>query len=57
MPTEAELAPALASARGEAELAFGDPAVFLERYVEAARHVEVQVIADALRHHLGPRRA
>jgi acetyl/propionyl-CoA carboxylase alpha subunit/acetyl-CoA carboxylase carboxyltransferase component len=41
-----ELAPALASARGEAELAFGDPAVFLERYVESARHVEVQVIAD-----------
>jgi acetyl/propionyl-CoA carboxylase alpha subunit/acetyl-CoA carboxylase carboxyltransferase component len=41
-----ELAPALASARGEAELAFGDPAVFLEQYVEAARHVEVQVIAD-----------
>ncbi len=42
-----ELAPALASARGEAELAFGDPAVFLEQYVESARHVEVQVIADA----------
>ncbi|HLN76301.1 MAG TPA: carboxyl transferase domain-containing protein [Nocardioidaceae bacterium] len=41
-----ELAPALASARAEAELAFGDPAVFLERYVESARHVEVQVIAD-----------
>ena len=46
MRTEAELAPALASARGEAELAFGDPAVFLERLVEAARHVEVQLIAD-----------
>ncbi len=41
-----ELAPSLASARAEAELAFGDPAVFLERYVESARHVEVQVIAD-----------
>ncbi len=41
-----ELAPALASARGEAELAFGDPSVFLERYVESARHVEVQVVAD-----------
>ena len=44
--TADELAPALASARGEAELAFGDPAVFLERFVEAARHVEVQMIAD-----------
>ncbi|MGA8246937.1 MAG: carboxyl transferase domain-containing protein [Nocardioides sp.] len=42
----ADLESALASARGEAELAFGDPAVFLERYVEAARHVEVQVMAD-----------
>ncbi|HEU4490140.1 MAG TPA: carboxyl transferase domain-containing protein [Jiangellales bacterium] len=42
-----ELAPALASARGEAELAFGDPAVFMEQLVPAARHVEVQVIADA----------
>ncbi|MGZ6797328.1 MAG: ATP-binding protein [Nocardioidaceae bacterium] len=44
--TPADLAPALASARSEAELAFGDPAVFVEQFVEAARHVEVQVIAD-----------
>jgi acetyl/propionyl-CoA carboxylase alpha subunit/acetyl-CoA carboxylase carboxyltransferase component len=43
----AELDQALASARAEAELAFGDPAVFLEHYLEAARHVEVQVIADS----------
>ncbi len=42
-----ELPSALASARSEAELAFGDPTVFLERFVPAARHVEVQVIADA----------
>ena len=42
----ADLEAALASARGEAELAFGDPAVFLERFVDAARHVEVQIIAD-----------
>ncbi|HSK25847.1 MAG TPA: carboxyl transferase domain-containing protein [Jiangellales bacterium] len=41
-----DLAPALASARSEAELAFGDPAVFVEQLVAAARHVEVQVIAD-----------
>jgi acetyl/propionyl-CoA carboxylase alpha subunit/acetyl-CoA carboxylase carboxyltransferase component len=38
---------ALAAARSEAELAFGDPAVFLERLVPSARHVEVQIIADA----------
>jgi acetyl/propionyl-CoA carboxylase alpha subunit/acetyl-CoA carboxylase carboxyltransferase component len=41
-----ELATALPSARAEAELAFGDPTVFLETLVPAPRHVEVQVIAD-----------
>ncbi len=45
--SEPDLAAALASARSEAELAFGDPAVFLERFVESARHVEVQVIGDS----------
>ncbi|MGH8309437.1 MAG: biotin carboxylase N-terminal domain-containing protein, partial [Steroidobacteraceae bacterium] len=42
----AELEAALAAARGEAERAFGDGRVILERYIEHARHVEVQVIAD-----------
>ncbi len=41
------LAEALAGARREAEQAFGDGRVFLERFVENARHVEIQVIADA----------
>jgi len=41
-----DLADALRSARAEAELVFGDPSVFLERFIPAARHVEVQVIAD-----------
>ncbi|MGE5764018.1 MAG: biotin carboxylase N-terminal domain-containing protein, partial [Mycobacterium leprae] len=41
-----ELGPALASARSEAQLAFGDPSVFLEGFVPRARHVEVQIIAD-----------
>ena len=41
-----ELAAALPSARAEAQLAFGDPTVFLEKVVPAARHVEVQIIAD-----------
>jgi acetyl/propionyl-CoA carboxylase alpha subunit/acetyl-CoA carboxylase carboxyltransferase component len=45
--TPEELAGALVSARSEAELAFGDPSVFLEQFVAAARHVEVQVIADS----------
>jgi acetyl/propionyl-CoA carboxylase alpha subunit/acetyl-CoA carboxylase carboxyltransferase component len=43
----ADLPTALMSARGEAELAFGDPAVFVEQFVRAARHVEVQIVADA----------
>ncbi len=37
----------LASARREAEAAFGDGRLLLERYVERPRHVEVQVMADA----------
>ncbi len=37
---------AVASAQREAEAAFGDPSVFVERFVERPRHVEVQVMAD-----------
>jgi propionyl-CoA carboxylase alpha chain len=37
---------AIASARREAAGAFGDGTVFIERYIERARHVEVQVVAD-----------
>ncbi|MGH7572590.1 MAG: biotin carboxylase N-terminal domain-containing protein, partial [Gemmatimonadota bacterium] len=43
---EAGLEAALRSARGEAESAFGDPTVYLEKYVPEARHVEIQVFAD-----------
>jgi acetyl-CoA carboxylase biotin carboxylase subunit len=41
-----DLPRALASARREAEAAFGDGAVYLEKVVEGARHVEVQLLAD-----------
>ncbi|HET6211822.1 MAG TPA: biotin carboxylase N-terminal domain-containing protein [Micromonosporaceae bacterium] len=41
------LAEAVAAARREAAAAFGDGTVFCERYVERARHIEVQVFADA----------
>jgi acetyl-CoA carboxylase biotin carboxylase subunit len=52
-----ELPQALATAQAEAQAAFGDSAVYLERYLEAPRHVEVQILADAHggRVHLGER--
>ncbi|WP_432984733.1 biotin carboxylase N-terminal domain-containing protein [Dactylosporangium sp. CA-233914] len=41
------LAEAVAAARREAASAFGDGTVFCERYVERARHIEVQIMADS----------
>jgi acetyl-CoA carboxylase biotin carboxylase subunit len=38
---------AWASAAGEAQQAFGDPRIFIERYVRQARHVEVQTLGDS----------
>jgi pyruvate carboxylase len=46
-PTEADRCGRCVS---EAVVAFGDGAVFVEAYVEHARHVEVQVLADAVGH-------
>ncbi|HEY3319033.1 MAG TPA: biotin carboxylase N-terminal domain-containing protein [Planctomycetota bacterium] len=37
---------AFARARSEAQAAFGDPRVFIERYIRRARHVEIQVLGD-----------
>jgi acetyl-CoA carboxylase, biotin carboxylase subunit len=42
-----ELAGALRAARSEAGAAFGDAAVYIERFVEEPRHIEIQVLADA----------
>jgi len=41
-----ELADAITSAEREALAAFGDGTVFVERFLEGARHVEIQVLAD-----------
>jgi acetyl-CoA/propionyl-CoA carboxylase biotin carboxyl carrier protein len=51
------LVDALAAARREAMAAFGDDRLILERLLEGARHVEVQVLFDATGHgiHLGER--
>jgi acetyl/propionyl-CoA carboxylase alpha subunit len=38
---------ALHSARREAEAAFGDGSVYLEKLIEGARHIEIQILADS----------
>ncbi len=42
-----EVADAFDGASAEARAAFGDPTLYIERYLERARHIEIQVIADA----------
>ena len=54
--TPEELPHALESAAGEALKAFGDASVYLEKFIERPRHVEIQVLADDTRTvHLGER--
>jgi acetyl-CoA carboxylase biotin carboxylase subunit len=51
-----DLPSALTSAASEAQKAFGDPGVYLEKYIVQPRHVEIQVLADQVRTvHLGER--
>lgn len=45
--TDADLESAFDGARGEAQRYFGNPDVFLERYVANPRHIEVQIFVDA----------
>jgi acetyl-CoA carboxylase biotin carboxylase subunit len=54
---EAELREAFAAAAGEARSAFGDARLYLERFLDGGRHVEVQVLADRFGRaiHLGER--
>jgi acetyl-CoA carboxylase biotin carboxylase subunit len=53
----AELSSALQNARAEAKAAFGDDAVYLEKYLEKPRHIEIQVLGDGKGRaiHLGER--
>jgi acetyl-CoA carboxylase biotin carboxylase subunit len=44
--TEAALFNAVHTTRTEAQAAFGNPAVYMEKYLENPRHIEIQVIAD-----------
>ena len=52
-----ELLTALPAAQHEAEVAFNNPAVYIEKYIEVARHIEIQVLGDASGNvvHLGER--
>ena len=55
--TAAEVGPAFRAAQAEAAAAFGVPDVYIEKYLQAPRHIEIQVIADTRGNvvHLGER--
>ena len=55
--TEAALLNAVNMTRTEAQAAFANPTVYLERYLEEPRHIEIQILADAHKNavHLGER--
>ena len=43
---ESELAGAIARARSEAKSSFGDDSLYVEKFVEEPRHIEIQILAD-----------
>jgi acetyl-CoA carboxylase biotin carboxylase subunit len=55
--TEAALLNAVHTTRAEAGAAFGNPAVYMEKFLENPRHIEIQVLADSFRNavYLGER--
>ena len=55
--SEDEVAEGFERAKSEAASSFGDDRVFIEKYIEEPRHIEIQILADALGNciHLGER--
>ncbi|PAT36741.1 acetyl-CoA carboxylase biotin carboxylase subunit [Vandammella animalimorsus] len=55
--TEAALLGAVQMTKSEAQAAFGNPAVYMEKFLENPRHIEIQVLADTHKNavHLGER--
>jgi acetyl-CoA carboxylase biotin carboxylase subunit len=55
--SEADMSKAFMAAQGEAEAAFGNPGVYLEKFVQKPRHIEFQILADSHGNvvHLGER--
>ena len=54
---ESELPRLFQAAQGEAEAAFGNPGVYIEKFIERPRHIEFQILADSYGNviHLGER--
>lgn len=54
---ESELSKLFSAAQGEAEAAFGNPGVYLEKFIQRPRHIEFQILADSYGNviHLGER--
>jgi acetyl-CoA carboxylase biotin carboxylase subunit len=52
-----EMGAAFSMAGAEAQSAFGDPSVYIEKFIERPRHIEIQIVADKYGHviHLGER--
>lgn len=55
--TKEELAEVISVASGEARAAFGNPDLYLEKYIEKPRHIEIQILGDSFDNyiHLGER--